>query len=100
MAEVAREEKFDLARAQVSKLIVAGEPGGSVPEIRNRIQDQWNARVFDHTGMTEIGALGFECLPNPGGVHLNEAECIPEVIDPQTGQTVPDGQTGELVLTN
>jgi len=100
MAEVAREEKFDLAGAKVSKLIVAGEPGGSVPEIRNRIQDQWKARVFDHTGMTEIGALGFECLPNPGGVHLNEAECIPEVVDPATGKAVPDGEPGELVLTN
>jgi phenylacetate-CoA ligase len=50
--------------------------------------------------MTEIGPLGFECLENPGGIHLNEAECIAEVIDPQTLKAVPDGQPGELVITN
>ncbi|MDB5321567.1 MAG: Phenylacetate-coenzyme ligase [Phycisphaerales bacterium] len=100
MAEVARAEGIDLARAKVSKLIVAGEPGGSVAAIRERIQAAWGARVYDHTGMTEIGALGFECDQAPGGVHLHEAECIAEVIDPVTAQTVADGETGELVLTN
>jgi phenylacetate-CoA ligase len=100
MAQSAKAEGIDLPNAKVSKLIVAGEAGGSIPEIRNRIQDLWGARVFDHTGMTEIGALGFECAEAPGGVHLNEAECIAEVIDPHTGQLVPDGQPGELVLTN
>jgi phenylacetate-CoA ligase len=100
MAEVAREEGIDLAGTKVSKLIVAGEAGGSIPEIRNRIQQSWGARVFDHTGMTEIGALGFECEQVPLGVHLNEAECIAEVIDPQSGASVPDGELGELVLTN
>src|SRR5258706_14444992 len=100
MAEVAREEGIDLTAAKVSKLIVAGEPGGSVPAIRDRIQAAWGAHVYDHTGMTEIGALGFECDPAPGGVHLHEAECMAEVIDPVTCKTLPDGETGELVLTN
>jgi phenylacetate-CoA ligase len=100
MAEVARKEAIDLAGAKVSKLIVAGEPGGSIPEVRGRIEAAWGARVFDHTGMTEMGGVGFECFENPGGVHLNEAECIAEVIDPATGQPVPDGEPGELVLTN
>jgi len=100
MAEVAREEGIDLVAAKVSKLIVAGEAGGSVPEVRGRIEEAWGARVFDHTGMTEIGPLGFECLEAPGGVHLNEGECIVEVIDPATGQAVGEGEAGELVLTN
>ncbi|HSI33334.1 MAG TPA: AMP-binding protein [Tepidisphaeraceae bacterium] len=100
MAEVARAEKIDLAAGSVRKLIVAGEPGGSIPEVRERIQREWGARVFDHTGMTEIGALGFECEQAPGGVHLIESECIAEVIDPATGLSVPVGEPGELVLTN
>jgi len=100
MAEVARREKIDLAASSVSRLVVAGEPGGSIPEIRNRIEAEWGARVHDHTGMTEIGAIGFECHENPGAVHLNESHCIAEVIDPTTGQVVPDGELGELVLTN
>lgn len=100
MAEVAKEDGIDLARSKVRALIVAGEPGGSIPETRGRIEAAWGARVYDHTGMTEIGALGFECHENPGGVHLNEAECIAEVIDPQTGNAVADGDIGELVITN
>ena len=100
VAEVARAEGVDLAGARVSKLIVAGEPGGSIPEVRGRIETAWGARVYDHTGMTEIGPASFECHESPGGVHINEAEFIPEVIDPGTGAVVADGETGELVLTN
>jgi phenylacetate-CoA ligase len=101
MAEVAAAEGIDLpAAAAVTKLIVAGEPGGSIPATRQRIERAWGARVFDHTGMTEIGALGFECAQAPGGVHLIESECIAEVIDPATGRAVADGEEGELVLTN
>lgn len=104
MAEVARQEKIDLRQGKVKALIVAGEPGGSIPEVRQRIEQAWGGRVFDHTGMTEIGALGFECKENPGGVHLAENECIAEVVHPRTGEPVkPDEngiERGELVLTN
>jgi phenylacetate-CoA ligase len=100
MAEVAREEGFDLPAAGVRRLVVAGEPGGSIPEIRNRIESAWGARVFDHTGMTEMGPLGFECEQAPGGVHLMESECIAEILNPATGKPVPDAEPGELVLTN
>jgi phenylacetate-CoA ligase len=50
--------------------------------------------------MTEIGSVSFECQPNPGGLHIIESEFLAEAIDPQTGHPVPDGQQGELVLTN
>lgn len=102
LAEVAQEENLDLAGSSVRALIVAGEPGGSIPATRRRIEETWGARVFDHTGMTEIGSLGMECVANPGGVHMLETECIAEVIDfsrpgcPATGL----GEEGELVLTN
>jgi phenylacetate-CoA ligase len=100
LAEVARQEGIDLAKSPVRSLIVAGEPGGSIPATRRRIEESWGARVFDHCGMTEIGSLGIECQPNPGGLHLLETECIAEVIDPGTGRQVSPGQEGELVLTN
>ena len=100
MLEVARAEGMDLAGSAVRALIVAGEPGGSIPSIRQRIESGWGARVYDHTGMTEIGSLGIECHGNPGGIHLIESECIPEVIDPATGRVVDEGQAGELVITN
>ncbi|MCH8252577.1 MAG: AMP-binding protein [Planctomycetes bacterium] len=100
MGEVAVEEGIDLAASSVRALIVAGEPGGSIPATRERIETAWGARVFDHTGMTEIGPVGFECEEARGGVHLNESEFIVEVIDPRTGKAVSDGALGELVLTN
>lgn len=100
MAEVAAREGIDLAASDVRGLIVAGEPGGSIAATRARIESAWGARVFDHVGMTEIGAWGFECLESPGGIHVNEAEFVAEVIDPSTTQAVEDGECGELVLTN
>lgn len=100
MAEVAAAERIDINNSAVRAIIVAGEPGGNVPATRQRIENAWNARVFDHVGMTEIGAWGFECVQCPGGVHVNEAEFIAEVIDPHTLKPVPDAEPGELVLTN
>lgn len=100
LAEVAREHGLDLPGSPVRALIVAGEPGGSIPATRARIEQAWGARVFDHSGMTEAGALMIECPENPAGLHLLESECIGEAIDPATGEPVPAGEVGELVLTN
>jgi len=80
-------------------LIVAGEPGGSITSTRQQIEQQWEARVIDHWGMTELGSLASESADRPGGVYLLETECIAEVVD-AAGNPVADGQTGELVITN
>src|SRR5262245_58436734 len=50
--------------------------------------------------MTEIGPVGIECRENPGGLHLVSEACIAEVVDPQTGESLPPDTPGELVLTN
>jgi phenylacetate-CoA ligase len=89
-----------LAESSVRVVIVAGEPGGSIAATRERIERSWGARVIDHHGLTEVGPISFECWENPGFLHLNEAEYLCEVIDPATGDAVPDGQMGELVVTN
>lgn len=89
-----------LADGPVKVLIVAGEPGGSIPATRERIETGWGARVIDHHGLTEVGPISFECWENPGFVHLNECEYICEVLDPETGSSVPDGHQGELVVSN
>jgi len=100
LAEVARQHGLELPQSAVRLVLVAGEPGGSIPATRRQIETAWGARVFDHSGMTEIGSLGIECPENPGGLHLLETECLAEVIEPATGKPLPPGQTGELVLTN
>lgn len=89
-----------LAESSVRCLILAGEPGASIPQVRQRLNESWPARVFDHWGMSELGSLGMECPENPGGFHLLEEECLAEVIDPQTLEPVPPGAEGELVVTN
>jgi len=104
LAETAQSEGLDLAASAVRMILTAGEPGGSVPEIRQRIEAAWGARVCDHWGMTELGPLAIECEASPGGMHVLETECIAEIIDPQTlAPAVADGEgvrRGELVMTN
>jgi len=100
MAETAAEEGIDLATTSVRGVIVAGEAGGSIPATRARIERAWGARVFDHWGMTEVGPLAFERADTPGGLYLNETECIAESIDPVSGEPAADGAPGELIITN
>ena len=102
LAEIAAQDwpERSLADGSVRVLIVAGEPGGSIPATRRRIEQSWGARVIDHHGLTEVGPVSFECWEAPGFLHVNEAEYICEVLDPVTGRDVPDGQPGELVVTN
>ena len=102
LAEIAEHEHplRPLAESTVRLLIVAGEPGGSIPPTRERIERSWGARVIDHHGLTEVGPVSFECWESPGYLHVNEGEFIAEVLDPGTGRAVPDGEHGELVVTN
>jgi len=89
LAEIAAEEEIDLRAAKVKTIIVAGEPGGSIPATRSHIEQLWcGARVVDHHGMTEIGPVSYECPRHRGVLHVMEDAYFPEVID------------GELVLTN
>ncbi len=89
-----------LPESSVHTLIVAGEPGGSIPATRSRIEASWGARVIDHHGLTETGPISFECRESSGALHINEAEYIAEVVDPESGEPVVDGERGELVITN
>lgn len=99
LSEVAGSHDATLADSSVTTLIVAGEPGGSIPSTRKRIERDWGARVIDHHGLTEVGPVSFECWESPGQVHLNECEFLCEVLDPATSAPVDDGDQGELVVT-
>jgi phenylacetate-CoA ligase len=100
LAEVAEKEGIDLGTGAVRKIIVAGEPGGSVPGVRAQISERWNgAEVFDHHGMTEVGPVSFQRSGKPHLLHVIESSYFAEIIDPQTGTPQPAGEMGELVLT-
>lgn len=97
--EVAKQNGINLRETAIHTTIHAGEPGASVPAVRSRIEEIWGARCYDHAGMTEMGAYGYSCSAQ-AGLHVNEAEFIAEVIDPETLQPVASGEKGELILTN
>lgn len=100
LAEVAREEGINLQRTRLKTLIVAGEPGGSIPSVRATISSAWSgARVFDHHGMTEVGPVTHEWPDRPGFLAVIESAYIAEVIAPESGREVATGEVGELVLT-
>lgn len=98
LAEVAIAEKIETASLGVKTIIVAGEPGGSIPATRAKLESLWpGARFFDHHGMTEVGPVTFECLKQPGLLHVIESAYYAEVIDPNSCKPA---QSGELVLTS
>ena len=100
LAEVAARDKTDLGKSRVKKIIVAGEPGGSIPATRERLEKLWpGAKVFDHHGMTEAGPVTYECPAQPGILHVIESAYLAEIVDPQSGKKVSSGETGELILT-
>ncbi|MBQ5795854.1 MAG: phenylacetate--CoA ligase [Kiritimatiellae bacterium] len=71
-------------------------------ETRKRIEDRLHIECFDIYGMTEtggIGTTGQDCRAH-AGLHVWEDQYITEIIDPVTGETVPDGEYGEVVFTS
>jgi phenylacetate-CoA ligase len=100
MGDVAAAEGIDLSKSNVRLIMVAGEPGGSLPATRARIDQLWpGARVFDHHGMTEVGPVTYECPAHPCRLHVIDSAYLAEVIDPGTLAPVRLGEEGELILT-
>ena len=90
--------RVDLRSLGIKKIISTSEPLSE--SMRGRLQDAWGCKVLDVWGMTEFGlACAVECDAQDG-LHTDEANLLFEVIDPETGRHVPDGQIGELVITS
>ncbi len=99
LAEVASEHKIDLASLPIRRIIVAGEPGGSIPAVRARIERAWDARLIDHGGACEAGPWGYGDRQGLG-LHVIESEFIAEFFSIETGNPAAEGELSELVLTN
>lgn len=99
MAQVAREHAIDLRALSVRCVIVAGEPGGSVPATRERIASAFGARVIDHGGASEIGPWGFGDRQGRG-LHIIESEFLAEFVSVETGRPATQGELSHLVLTS
>jgi phenylacetate-CoA ligase len=97
----AQEMGIDLTQSAVNKVILSGEPSGSIPAVKRQLEEAWGAKCGDTAGMTELGTIMiFECSHQPGGTHIIEDHFIEEVVNPETGEPVPYGELGERVVTS
>jgi phenylacetate-CoA ligase len=98
LAKVADLKGLGDALSSVTRIICTGEPGASLPAVRAQIESLWQARCFDHAGLSEVGAFGYPC-PDGGGVHVNEREFVTEIVAAGGEDPVADGELGELIVT-
>ena len=79
LAEEAEQRGIDATQLGIQKIFVAGEPGGSIPSIRKRIETAFNASVFDHVGATEVGPWGMGTVDGKA-IQVIEHEFIAEFL--------------------
>ena len=103
MAEEAARRQIDLRASKIRRIIVAGEPGGSIDAVRDKIEAVWNAKVIDHSGATEVGPWGVGSQ-NGQDLTVVESEFIAEFAPlaraaDQTEQVSDEQPPCELILT-
>ena len=98
IAETMRQMGVDPSSLKLRAGIFGAEPWTEA--MRRRIEEMMHIRAYDIYGMSELMGPGvaYECSAQDG-MHINEDHFIVEVIDPETGEPVPDGEKGELVFT-
>jgi len=98
MAEQAREMGIDPTSLGIRAGCFGAEPWSE--NMRKQLEKAWGFKAYDIYGLTEITGPGvaFECEAQYG-MHVNEDLWYPEIINPETGKVLPDGEKGELVIT-
>lgn len=98
VARQIEEEGEDPRALPLRIALVGAEP--YTEETRRRIESMLDLRVYNSFGMSEMNGpgVGIECEAQ-SGLHIWEDAYILEIIDPETGRTLPDGEVGELVMT-
>ncbi len=99
LGEAALEERITVGT--VRRVFLGGEPGGSIPATRARLERLWpTAAIIDHHGMTEVGPVSWQYVDQPRALYVLESAYLAEIVDQRTLRAVEPGQIGELVLTN
>lgn len=100
LGETAAKLGIDIRKdLNIKRIFVAGEPGGSIPETRQRIEALWGASLYDYYGLSDIFGSCAGMCEEKNGLHWAEDHILVEVIDRQSGEPVAEGERGELVLT-
>ena len=99
LAEAAAEEGVDIRKLPLRVGIHGAEPWSE--EMRNEIEEKLGIKAIDIYGLSEIlgPGVGIECIEAQHGLHIWEDHFIAEIIDPDSGEVLPDGEQGELVIT-
>ena len=98
IAEVAAADRIDLRRLPVRAAFLGGEPMSAA--MRREIEARTGATVYEQYGLSEIIGPGVaSTCERQDGLHVWEDHFIPEIVDPETGERLPDGAVGELVLS-
>ncbi len=100
LAEAAEEEGVSFRDLKFKSGIFGAEPWSE--DMRHEIENKLGLKAIDVYGLSEIIGPGvsIECREAQNGLHLFEDHFIPEIIDPETGEVLPYGETGELVITS
>jgi len=98
LAETMEAEGVTLDKIKLKAGIFGAEPW--TEEMRQQIEQKLGLKAYDIYGLTEIMGPGvaFECSEQKG-MHVNEDHFIIEIIDPETGEVLPDGEQGEIVFS-
>ena len=99
LADVINGEGINPADLGIRKAVLGAEPYSEAT--RDKIQEIYGLKAYNNYGLSEMNGPGvaFEC-EELGGMHIWEDFYIPEIINPETGENLPDGETGELVITH
>jgi len=97
--DVAQQLDLDVKKFPLRVGVFGAEPWSEA--MRRDIEQKWNIKACDIYGLSEIIGPGVscECVEAQSGLHLNDDHFLPEITDPETGETLPEGETGELVIT-
>lgn len=98
LAEMAEDPKYMRFRKTVSTVLLTGEYVS--PQNIATVQKSWECMAFEHYGMTEMGLGGAVTCTCLDGYHPREHDLLFEIIDPETGSVLPDGEYGEVVFTS
>lgn len=97
--EVGVADGIDFHQLKLRVGVLGAEPWSE--EMRQKIQEMYGIKACDIYGLSEIIGPGvaFECIERQQGLHINEDYFYPEIINPETGEVLPEGEQGELVFT-
>jgi phenylacetate-CoA ligase len=102
--EVAKEMALDLRGLKIDRLLLAGEPGATVPATKKLLEDAWGAKATDFFGSTENGTIAFTCseqvdMEQPSDHIFNDYHIF-ELLDRETMKPVEPGNPGALCITS